>query len=203
MRSRRSRVARVVACLLLGSASVAAGPCHFGAQRADLNWDGYVDISDGLHVLGCVSATPALDPDCARSDIDADGDVDALDLASVMRYLGEVLFDPALPSFEAASVQIDGDGVIYLLAPDQERVFRWSLPQDRALRPLVIGSGASHAAVSVATERLYVTYPDGRITQLDLAYPVQEFEFAGLGRGIGGLASAGEVLFFFYDWSRT
>ena len=173
----RSRCARVLLLSLLALLAVGAGPCE-EAVRADVNLDGYVDGHDVYLALVCRFPGFASDPRCGRADVNEDGTVDVADAELVKSYHGTVLFDPAFSQFTPASVHMSPDGVMYLHAPAEERLYRWSMPQDRALLPIPLGAGAQHVTLSSDGAWLYVSYATGTIGRIDAGHPVSVEPFS-------------------------
>jgi hypothetical protein len=100
-----------------------------------------------------------------------------------------------IPSYEPARIEMDEDGIIYLLSPEQDRIFRWSIDAAYHLNPLFVGDDPRHLAYSPRHERLYVGYASGAITQLDARDPAAgERPFATTAEPIGGLASVGDFV---------
>jgi hypothetical protein len=129
-----------------------------------------------------------LDAACFRLE---DGDGEACDIAATL---------PA--AYTAAAVLIDGAGIVYLLDPANERIYRWSSAGREYLYPLhlddiegeALGT-AAHVAYSAAHQRLYAGYDSGALSYFDiLSDPILEQDFAALALPVDGLAAPGDSL---------
>ncbi len=100
----------------------------------------------------------------------------------------------AIPPYDPAEIAMGVDDVVYLFSPGDERIHRWSAAGEQYLNPIVIGAGATHMAYSATTHRLYLAYPSGAITQIDLATSLTEAPFAAAYDAPSGLTTAGEFV---------
>jgi hypothetical protein len=100
----------------------------------------------------------------------------------------------ALPAYDPLRVVIGVDDVIYLLSPENDRIYRWSAAEGRSLNPIVTRADATLMAYSRATHRLYVGYSSGAITQIVLASSVSEEPFTVAFWNLHGLATANEFV---------
>jgi hypothetical protein len=102
----------------------------------------------------------------------------------------------AVPSYEPARIEADAAGVIYLLSPENDRIFRWSLAEDYHLNPIDVDDDPGHMAYSAENDRLYVAYDSGAIQQLDpaLTSPMEE-PFSTTPGPTTGLQTAGRFVF--------
>lgn len=79
------------------------------------------------------------------------------------RCYPERKIDPYVP----AEVEIDEEGVTYLLSPARHRIYRWSLRAAHALDPIDLEVGSASIAYSRYDRALYVAYTDGRVSRID------------------------------------
>lgn len=87
------------------------------------------------------------------------------------------------------------DGTIYLLSSGNLSIFRW-LPSIGAYGATIpLREAPLYLAYSPTTNRLYVAYPSGMITQIDLDSTDEEMPFATSPQTPCGLATAGEFVF--------
>ena len=87
------------------------------------------------------------------------------------------------------------DGAVYVLSNASANVFRWR-PSTRTYGPSIpLRDVPSHMAYSAVTNRLYVAYPSGSITQIQLDVSDAEEPFATAPQPPCGLATAGELVF--------
>ncbi|MEZ4619771.1 MAG: PKD domain-containing protein [Caldilineaceae bacterium] len=93
-----------------------------------------------------------------------------------------------------AMLQGNGD-ILYLLSKTHHSLFRWSLPARAYLPTIALNEAPSHVAYSAATNRLYLAYPSGKLTQIWLDETLVETPFANSPQTPCGLATAGEYLF--------
>ena len=101
----------------------------------------------------------------------------------------------AIPVYTPSRIEVDTAGTLYLLSPENDRIYRWSLGQDYHLNPIDVGDDPQHFAYSAQNNRLYVSYASGAITQIDLAAPsLVEQPFATLSQPVYGLQTAGRYL---------
>ncbi len=100
----------------------------------------------------------------------------------------------ALPAYDPARVVMGADDVVYLLSPENRRIYRWSISMGAPLNPIVTGPDPTLMAYSAVTHRLYVGYPGGAITQIELASSVVEEPFTVAFWQLSGLATANEFV---------
>jgi hypothetical protein len=107
-----------------------------------------------------------------------------------------------LPSYLPDAVVGDADGTAYLLSTENNRIYRYSGPTASHLSPIVVGSDTMLNNIaptlmeySPQHDRLYLGYPSGAITYVDLSdASLSERPFANLADAVGGLGAAGEYL---------
>lgn len=63
--------------------------CVPGAERPDLDADGWVGRSDVEQALGCIDLDPAVTPECASADTNGDGRIDGIDVLSLAADYGK------------------------------------------------------------------------------------------------------------------
>jgi hypothetical protein len=100
----------------------------------------------------------------------------------------------AIPSYDPADIAMGADDVLYLFSPENRRIYRWSAAAEEYLNPIVIGAGATHMAYSATAHRLFLAYPSGAITQIDLASSLAESPYSAAYTAPSGLATAGEFV---------
>jgi len=100
----------------------------------------------------------------------------------------------AIPPYDPAEIAMGVDDVVYLFSPEDGRIHRWSAAGEQYLNPIVIGADATHMAYSPTTHRLYLAYPSGAITQIDLASSLAETPFSVTYTAPSGLTTAGEFV---------
>jgi len=87
------------------------------------------------------------------------------------------------------------DGTVYVLSAANLSIFHW-LPATRAYGPTIaLCDVPSYLAYSPVTDRLFVAYPSGAITQIAPGGPDAELPFATLPQPPCGLATAGDLVF--------
>ena len=107
-----------------------------------------------------------------------------------------------IPSFEPGRILTDNSGIIYILSPDNNRVYRWALAAEGYISPLVVGRGSAISPLTPTAieysddhNRLYLGYSNGDISYMDLSsrLPIEQ-SFVTVSAYVGGLASAGKNL---------
>ncbi len=122
-------------------------------------------------------------------------DVAAVPLSALGPMQPGAPVDPTdLAYFPDAIVRGD-DGVLYLLSANHLSVFRWSILDRRYLATLPLAEAPRFIAYSSSPHRLYLAYPSGRMTFLDLGGDEREHAFANTPQATTCLATAGEFLF--------
>lgn len=163
---------------------------HDPAASLDADGDGAPDTwnpgksaSDSTSGLTGIDAFPA-DSACQRTDHGQPGDPSRCDVArSIPAY-----------STERKQIVADTDGVVYLLAPAQRRIFRWS-PSAGHLNPIPIAEGALSLVHAPAAGRLYVVHDNGEIRRVEIAAPGVERPFVWLPSGPSLIFEARGMLF--------
>jgi hypothetical protein len=87
-------------------------------------------------------------------------------------------FGATIPTYTPAKVEIDRDGVVYLLSPQHRRIFRWSLQEAYHLEPIRLPETPVDFAYVPDTHRVHVVYKDGLITSIEPAARLHETPFA-------------------------
>ena len=93
------------------------------------------------------------------------------------------------------SVQLDDDGIIYLLSRANSSVFRWSVAEQRYLETIPLTDAPKYMAHSSTNNALYLAYSSGKITVIHLDQGMAEAPFANLPQTPVGLSTAGEFVF--------
>ncbi len=101
-----------------------------------------------------------------------------------------------VPEYVPDRIEIDGDGVVYLLSRTNDRIFRWSAPEEGDLDPIPTADGIVQIAWSDSNARLYTAYASGQIRRIDPQDPrLAETRFAVTPQGNLGLQSVGPFVF--------
>lgn len=103
--------------------------------------------------------------------------------------------DPRKIAYTPDNILLGKDEVVYLLSRNFLSVFRWSVAARDYLDTIPLRGAAKHMAYSQQTNRLYLAYPSGEITQIDLANSTAETDFVKTPAPACGLAAAGEFVF--------
>jgi hypothetical protein len=94
------------------------------------------------------------------------------------------------------SVIITKDDVVYLLSRANLSLFRWSVAQRQYLPSISLAQAPDLMAYSDETDRIYLSYPDQRITQIKMDQtPLQEAPYIQVQESVSGLATAGSYIF--------
>lgn len=102
--------------------------------------------------------------------------------------------DPTGLSYVPDRVLLGGDGIVYLLSRQYVSVFRWSVAERRYLESIPLVEAPTHMAHSEERGVLYLAYPSGRVTTVDLETRGPEQSFAQLSPQPCGLTTAGEFV---------
>ncbi|MEZ4352254.1 MAG: hypothetical protein R3F16_01155 [Myxococcota bacterium] len=189
------------------------------------------DDTDGDGVANRFDAFP-LDP-AAAVDTDRDGAPDAwvrkrgpedstgglvLDVApesslcSLPEHLdaGVCDLEARIPAYLPDALDVDEAGVVYLLSSEQEKVFRWSIPDGEHLDPLVIGTieapgrPRAHAmSYSSTLDRLHLAFDDDSLRYHDLLDPRVERPYAATAQATRTIESVGPLLLAQWQASHT
>ena len=161
------------------------------AASVDTDHDGYPDswnsgYTDADSTTGLVLDSYPLDSACYLPE---HGDGAQCDYSSTM------------PVFTPDKTLIDVDGMVYILSTANNRIFRWSAITSSYTNPIYVGStdvlsaaSPTQITYSSAHQRLYLGYPSGVITYIDLTGDLSEQPFATLPLGVNGLSSVGQYL---------
>ncbi len=159
---------------------VAASLDSDGDGSPDAWNDGYgqADSTTGLTIDAFPYDSACQLPEHARAD-----DPDTCDIAN------------GVPAYTPDRIEIDDDGVVYLLSSENEKIFRWSLVEDYHLNPIAVGPGVVEIAYSPVNGRLYTAYDRAGIRQIDPADPsLAEQPFAASGQTLA-LQTVGAYVF--------
>ncbi len=72
-----------------------------------------------------------------------------------------------IPPYVPTNVVLTNEGVAHAFSPENKRIYRWSISEDHSLDPIAIDRDAEHLAYSPDNNRLYVSYRDGTVTQIN------------------------------------
>jgi hypothetical protein len=100
---------------------------------------------------------------------------------------------PLLETWVPGEIIFDGD-TVYLLQADSTEVQRWSVGQWRFLDAFHLQAVPYRVLFSPTHVRLYVGYPDGKITAIHPSGAPVEMDFAHTQHGLCGLGDAGAFL---------
>jgi hypothetical protein len=99
-----------------------------------------------------------------------------------------------IPDYTPTRGVASADGVIHLLSPEQERIFRWSMQERLHLEPIEIGADAINLVYSRDNDRLYVSYRSGEITQIEPGGASVEMPFVSVPDIVSKLWAAGPLV---------
>lgn len=114
------------------------------------------------------------------------------------------LLDPASPgapvnpnglAYTPDTIVQGKEQIIYLLSRSLLSIFRWSVTEHAYLPTIPLVKAPKFMAYSATTNRLYLTYATGQITQIKLDDGLSETPFASAPKEPCGLATAGEFVF--------
>jgi hypothetical protein len=103
--------------------------------------------------------------------------------------------DPNGLAYTPDGIALGQDQTLYILSKGNLSVFRWSVVQRRYLETIPLADVPRYMAYSGDTNRLYLAYPSGKLTQIMLDTSVMEQPFANLPQSPCGLATAGQFVF--------
>jgi hypothetical protein len=104
--------------------------------------------------------------------------------------------DPNGLTYAPDWVVMDDDEVVYLLSQTHLSVFRWSVPQRGYTETVPLVEAPSFMAYSAVPDRLYLAYPTGKITQIELDQTARsEVPFVNTPQTPCGLSTAGEFVY--------
>lgn len=103
--------------------------------------------------------------------------------------------DPVGLAYAPDAIELGSGEIVYLLSRANLSVFRWSVAERRYLPTIPLVEAPRYMAYSGVTNRLYLAYPSGKLTQIRLAESISEQPFANAPVGPCGLATAGEFVF--------
>lgn len=87
------------------------------------------------------------------------------------------------------------DQTIYLFSRSFLSIFRWSASQQAYLPTIPLAKAPTYMAYSPVTNRIYLSYATGQITQIKLDEGLTETPYASAPKEPCGLATAGEFVF--------
>ena len=161
------------------------------AASTDSDNDGFPDVwnsgySQSDSVAGLTLDEFPLESACHSSQQSVNGSCD---------------INSSIPSFVPDQVQVDENGVVYLLSVENQRIYRWSSNSASFENPIIIGNlftmAAGQATQMVYSQnhhRLYIGYSTGMITAFDPSTDIKEQYFAKEPMPIKSLAQAGQLL---------
>ncbi|MBK7896747.1 MAG: PKD domain-containing protein [Anaerolineaceae bacterium] len=121
--------------------------------------------------------------------------VTAIDVALLSPDVPGEAVDPNGLKYVANSVALGNDEIIYILSKSQLSIFRWSVATRSYLETIPLAAAPTYMAYSPVTNRIYLAYASGEMTQIKLDDSFAEVPFANLPGGPLGLATAGEYVF--------
>lgn len=92
-------------------------------------------------------------------------------------------------------IELGNDGTVYLLSGEHRSVFRWSLETRSYLESIPLAESPLFMTYSSETNRLYLAYSGGRMTQVRLDESTAEEPYSTSPQTACGLATAGEFVF--------
>ena len=112
-------------------------------------------------------------------------------------------YSAVVPNRIADQFAVDGNGIVYMLFADENRVYRWDMGSSRYLEPYYVGGSNPVAPLkpvlmsySADWERLFLAYANGQVTSISLATnQTVETPFLQEPRPIFSMAAAGDYLF--------
>jgi hypothetical protein len=102
--------------------------------------------------------------------------------------------DPDGLAYEPDDIELGNDGIVYLLQRGMLSVFRWSLSERAYLETIPLVEGPTAMAFAADTNRLYLSYPSGRIGQIRLDESDAELPFATASSPPSAIVGAGSYL---------
>ncbi|TQV88006.1 hypothetical protein [Aliikangiella coralliicola] len=110
-------------------------------------------------------------------------------------------YSATMPDYSPDRVVTDGTN-LYLLSEENNRIYRWSIADNRYIKPMVVGYESGLSIVSPTTivysephNRLYMGYDTGDVKYFDLiADDLLEVDFVTMEQAAEGLAAAGNFL---------
>ncbi len=103
--------------------------------------------------------------------------------------------DPVGLLYTPDAVALGTDGILYLFSKTYLSIFRWSLPARTYLPTIGLSQVPSYFTFAPTTNRLYLAYASGKLTQIQPNSTLLEMPFANAPAPICGLASAEQYLF--------
>jgi len=114
--------------------------------------------------------------------------------ASLLRLSGEASsLDPADLPYWPAAFEMGADETLYLLDRQHLSIYRWSVPQRKYLASIPLSQPPDYMAYSGVTNRLYLAYSSGKITQIKLDDSLAELPFVQIQKPFD-IEAAGEFL---------
>jgi hypothetical protein len=101
--------------------------------------------------------------------------------------------DPTDLAYTPDEILLGADGIVYLLSSAHLSVFRWSVAEGRYLESIPLVEGPESMAYSAENDSLYLAYPSGRLSRIDLE-TLEEHPFAQATGNPCGLATAGQYV---------
>jgi Thrombospondin type 3 repeat len=109
--------------------------------------------------------------------------------------------EPGLPidatglAYTPDQIVLGTDDIVYLLSSQHLSVFRWSVGEQRYLDAIPLAEAPESMAYSATNQALYLAYPSGRLTRIDVVALDGEHSFAQATGNPCGLATAGAYVF--------
>jgi hypothetical protein len=113
---------------------------------------------------------------------------------------------PSLSASESAAVTpapddafVGTDGIVYLLSRPTGNILRWSTVQDAYLTSIPLTGIPIGFSYSGVLDRIYVSYPDNRVTKIDLGTSTSETLFAATSGYVDCILAADSQLYVVTD----
>lgn len=80
-----------------------------------------------------------------------------------------------IPQYMPADIALTAEGIVHAFSPENQRIYRWSIAENHSQDPIPIGRYAADFAYSAENNQLYISYPDGKISQINprMAVPAE------------------------------
>jgi hypothetical protein len=103
--------------------------------------------------------------------------------------------DPTGLAYVPDQIELGNDGTVYLLSSVHRSIFRWSLETRSYLESIPLAESPLYMTYSSETNRLYLAYSGGRMTQVRLDESTAEEPYSTSPQTACGLTAAGEFVF--------
>ncbi len=161
------------------------------AASVDTDGDGYPD-----------EWNPGMGPDDSTTGLELDAYPN--DSACYLPEHGDGTqcdYGATIPDYTPDMVEVDSNGVVYLLSQDNSRVYRWDSVTATHLNPVAVGITQGITTISPISmtvheshERLYLGYDNGQVSYVELDDLGNEQSFSFTGRPVRALIAADDYL---------